>query len=205
MQDVRTANGFPDDPIPRILAAFVNRIGQTRYQMWFPPNAKFLWLGHEFVVVARNAHFQDWATETFGIAIRESVHEVLADAPVKFVVDEQLFTDEKPSEVSAKPASQLNLFGEPAAPKLPKKLHPEAKTTRKWKTFAEFAVGPTNRVAHAAAIAAVEDAGLGPNPLVLHGPVGTGKTHLLEAIYAGLRKQGPESRPVFVTAEEFTP
>jgi chromosomal replication initiator protein len=39
---------------------------------------------------------------------------------------------------------------------------------------------------------------------VLHGPVGTGKTHLLEGIYAGLRKKWPDLRPVYLTAEEFT-
>ena len=35
----------------------------------------------------------------------------------------------------------------------------------------------------------MEAACQGPNPLVLHGPVGTGKTHLLEGIYAELRKR----------------
>jgi chromosomal replication initiator protein len=39
---------------------------------------------------------------------------------------------------------------------------------------------------------------------VLHGPVGTGKTHLLEGLYAALRRQQPGWRVVFVTAEEFT-
>jgi chromosomal replication initiator protein len=42
------------------------------------------------------------------------------------------------------------------------------------------------------------------NPLVLHGPVGTGKTHLLEGIYSGVRKRHPEWRVCFVTSEEFT-
>jgi chromosomal replication initiator protein len=40
--------------------------------------------------------------------------------------------------------------------------------------------------------------------LVLHGPVGTGKTHLLEGTYAGLRKARPDWRVCFVTAEDFT-
>src|SRR5205085_657178 len=37
-----------------------------------------------------------------------------------------------------------------------------------------------------------------------HGPTGTGKTHLLEGIYAGLRKNRPDWRVCFVTSEEFT-
>jgi chromosomal replication initiator protein len=39
---------------------------------------------------------------------------------------------------------------------------------------------------------------------VLHGPTGTGKTHLLEGIYAGLRKRHADWRVCFVTAEDFT-
>src|SRR5262249_18120327 len=58
--------------------------------------------------------------------------------------------------------------------------------------------------AHAAAVSLVEAPGQGVNPLVLHGPVGTGKTHLLEGIYLGLRKQQPDGRTCYVTAEEFT-
>jgi chromosomal replication initiator protein len=65
-------------------------------------------------------------------------------------------------------------------------------------------VGTCNRVAYASALSTVESPGQAANPLVLHGPVGTGKTHLLEGIYAGLRKTQPEWRVVYVTAEDFT-
>jgi chromosomal replication initiator protein len=59
-------------------------------------------------------------------------------------------------------------------------------------------------VAYASALSVVESPGEGANPLVLHGPVGTGKTHLLEGIYAGLRKQHPDWRVCYATAEDFT-
>ena len=67
-----------------------------------------------------------------------------------------------------------------------------------------FVVGPCNRVAHASALSLVEVPEQSANPLVLHGPVGTGKTHLLEGIYAGLRKQQPDWRICYITAEDFT-
>jgi chromosomal replication initiator protein len=59
-------------------------------------------------------------------------------------------------------------------------------------------------VAHASALSVVEEPGEGANPLVLHGPVGTGKTHLLEGIYAGLRRARPDWVVRFVTSEDFT-
>jgi len=76
--------------------------------------------------------------------------------------------------------------------------------TRRWHRLEEFVVGPCNRVAHASALSVIEMPGEGGNPLVLHGPVGTGKTHLLEGVYAGLRRGRPDWRVVFVTAEDFT-
>jgi chromosomal replication initiator protein len=59
-------------------------------------------------------------------------------------------------------------------------------------------------VAHASALSVVEAPGDAANPLVLYGPVGTGKTHLLEGIYAGLRRGRPDWRVLYVTAEDFT-
>src|SRR5262249_17840293 len=117
---------------------------------------------------------------------------------------------------SPNPSSpQIDLFGNPVAPPKPKAKRPDPeaeafarpvaaqRTGRRWKTLAEFVVGPCNRVAHASAMSVVEEPGQAANPLVIHGPVGTGKTHLLEGIYTALKRQ-PDSRPVYVTAEEFT-
>src|SRR5262249_25015097 len=68
---------------------------------------------------------------------------------------------------------------------------------RRWHRLADFVVGACNRVAHASALSVVEAPGEGPNPLVLYGPVGTGKTHLLEGIAAGLRRSRPDWRVLY--------
>ncbi len=74
---------------------------------------------------------------------------------------------------------------------------------RRWRTLEDFVVGPCNRVAHASAKSVVEEPGQQGNPLVLYGPVGTGKTHLLEGIYSGLKRHNPGLKMMFVTAEDF--
>ena len=48
--------------------------------------------------------------------------------------------------------------------------------------FETFVVGPSNQLAHAAAIAVCDDPATAYNPLFLYGSSGVGKTHLLRAI-----------------------
>lgn len=93
----------------------------------------------------------------------------------------------------SKPGTQKSLFDT---------LRPKNK--RRWHRLEEFVVGACNRVAHASALSVIEMPGEHGNPLVLHGSVGTGKTHLLEGVYAGLRRAFKDWRVCFVTAEDFT-
>ncbi len=72
------------------------------------------------------------------------------------------------------------------------------------KRLDDFVTGPGNRVAHAAAQEMAQSAGAAFNPLVIHGGVGLGKTHLLEAIGHALRHAHPSRNVLQVTAEAFT-
>ncbi len=111
-------------------------------------------------------------------------------------------TASKPTASSGKKHQTPTPSAEPAAASAARATGPGR--TRRWRKLGEFVIGPCNRVAHAAALAVAEEPGEGPNPLVLHGPVGTGKTHLLEGIYAALRRQRPDWRVLYVTTEDFT-
>jgi chromosomal replication initiator protein len=64
--------------------------------------------------------------------------------------------------------------------------------------------GPGNRLAHAAAREMAHTAGRAFNPLVIHGAVGLGKTHLLEGIAHALRQAHPSVNIAQLTAEGFT-
>jgi chromosomal replication initiator protein len=62
--------------------------------------------------------------------------------------------------------------------------------------------GPGNQLAFAAALQVCEQPGV-YSPLVLHGGVGIGKTHLLEGIYRRMRMLNPSLRVMFLSAESF--
>jgi chromosomal replication initiator protein len=63
-------------------------------------------------------------------------------------------------------------------------------------------VGPSNRLAHAAAVAVAESPAGAYNPLFLHGGVGLGKTHLLHAVGQACQEAG--LNVLYVSSEEFT-
>lgn len=190
--------------------AIARRIGEPRYQLWFAKNTRFRWEESQLTVGVPNLFFQEWLEKSYADAVRAAAEEVLGQPmQVRFSIDPELFQTARKAEVEA--AQTVQPKAEAASPRPAEKPPEPARSperqsnrTRRWHRLADFVVGACNRVAHAAALSAVEAPGHGPNPLVWHGPVGTGKTHLLEGVYAGLRKAQPDWRIVFATAEDFT-
>ena len=70
--------------------------------------------------------------------------------------------------------------------------------------FDNVVVGPSNRFAHSAAIAVSNNPGGVYNPLLIYGPPGVGKTHLLYAIANGIRKTNPTANIVYIKGDQFT-
>ena len=197
-----------NDPLTIVTTKLEERIGPSRYNLWFKEQATFSAEEGMLVIGVPNSHYEEWLRKTFGNEIQAVVEEILAPGasyqfrvrtqPVEPVVEKEVIEPTPPAE-PPKPKQRKEQKQE-EEPKRARSLE----RVRRWKKLSAFVSGPCNRVAYASAQSVVEDPGEGVNPLVLHGPVGTGKTHLLEGIYIGLRQAYRDWRITFITSEEFT-
>jgi chromosomal replication initiator protein len=200
--------------------AIAQRIGEQRYKLWFEQRTKLTRENDQIVVGVPNRFYQDYLESKFAPAVQAAASEMYGcPMMVHFAIDAELFQAARRAETQgtgipmtgAVPQprvtgqrSALSDAAEEQALVLAAQRRSASPRERRWRHLKDFVVGSCNRVAHASALSVVETPGQGPNPLVLHGPVGTGKTHLLEGIYAGLRRGRPEWRVCFVTSEDFT-
>lgn len=70
-------------------------------------------------------------------------------------------------------------------------------------TFENFVVGENSKFAYTAAKAVADAPGQKYNPLYIYGSVGTGKTHLMQAIGHSILKNFPNQKVKYTKAEEF--
>jgi chromosomal replication initiator protein len=71
-------------------------------------------------------------------------------------------------------------------------------------TFQNLAVSSSNQLAYVSATTVAKKIGQAYNPLFIYGPVGVGKTHLMQAIANEVYKNDPDKRIIYTTSEEFT-
>ena len=69
--------------------------------------------------------------------------------------------------------------------------------------FENFVTGPGNNLAHAASLGVADKPGEAINPLFIHGGVGLGKTHLLQAICQRLLEHRPDARICYLSCDSF--
>jgi chromosomal replication initiator protein len=70
--------------------------------------------------------------------------------------------------------------------------------------FESFVIGPFNELAYAASQAVLKKPGIMYNPLFIYGQTGYGKTHLIQSIGNGVKKQNPGKKIQYVSSEKFS-
>jgi chromosomal replication initiator protein len=79
-----------------------------------------------------------------------------------------------------------------------------ASNRRRFRNFDSFVAGECNSLAVLASKQVASSPGERYNPLFIYGATGTGKTHLLEAIYSEVRRGFPAKNVMYLTSEAFT-
>jgi chromosomal replication initiator protein DnaA len=91
----------------------------------------------------------------------------------------------------------------PVDPKVRQELEKEYKLLPDM-TFETFQVGDVNRFTYQTAKAVVESPGTAMyNPLFVHGSVGVGKTHLINATGCRVRESNPDALVIYMSSERF--
>lgn len=178
----------------RALAALENRIGPSDVDNWFR-SVRLLDLhgGHARLAVPTDLHeqrirkrFLGTLCESLGVA--ECAFEIQPFNP------ERELLDAPDPETPRRPAPAVPAGEPPQEEGTP--LNPEY-------CFDNYVVGPCNRFAHAAAVGVSDRPAAAFNPLFLHGPVGVGKTHLMQAIAHHLLGKEPDLKILFLSCETF--
>jgi len=154
---------------------------------WFQTATVKEWQNDRLVIQAANPFILNHLQKNYLSTIAEVVEDI-----VGYPVEIQLTAQQGDSIAIFQPNTSLE-----------SELSPSNQLNPKY-NFSRFVVGPTNRMAHAAALAVAELPGREFNPLFLCGGVGLGKTHLMQAIGHYRLELYPQSRVFYVSTEQFT-
>jgi len=177
------------------IAAILRRtVPRQQFETWFR-GMRVVSLTHEVArLTVPNNFLREWILKKYRGLLRGALREVLgADPEIDLAIAE---------EGDPSPPAQ------PAAPPTPRAEVPSAIESdivlNAQYTFENFVPGPSNNFAHAAALAVADSPGKSYNPLFLHGSVGLGKTHLLQAICHRMTQRRPDMRILYLSCETFT-
>ena len=216
--------------------AVSEKLGPSRYGLWFGEGTRFGVDGDALEVLVPNPFFREWIQGHFAASLVEAA-EALVGRPLRLSirVDNEaqpqvghVIEPAAPNEFRG-PKIKIPLAPNPPpapgqTPKAPvspsrppphdrdrprmdaepKNANANANAARLGRRLDDFVTGPCNRLAHAAAQEMVGTLGASFNPLLIHGAVGMGKTHLLEGVSHALRMRRPGLKLIHVTAESFT-
>ncbi len=191
-----------------ILAEFARLIGRHSFEHWFHRKSRFQVAASELTVHVASPFLLRWMQKQFKPAATQAARAVLgAGAEVKFAVEcaETAPTGHAAPSAPAGRAAIATRVAPPTAASPAPTVHERgiARTGRRFADLSDFVVGPCNEMALAAAFQACQSPGM-YNPLYIYGPVGTGKTHLLEGVYRQLRRTQPALQVLFLSCEAFT-
>ena len=161
-------------------------------------------IAHEdgtFIIGVHNIYAREWLEQRLKkVIVRTLGRLAQREVEVRFVLAADHRQKEEPKLSEAGPL--LAALEKPATQPRFERLKPGETGLNARQTFDVYAVGASNRLAHAAATAVTELPGTQFNPFYIHGGVGVGKSHLLHAIGNACAER--DYHVLYASSETFT-
>ena len=181
-----------NDVWSKILDIIKKDLNPQSYQTWFIHTRPVSFEGSTITIETPNAYFRDWLVDHYMEIVEEAARRVCnKQIGISFVVGQAGQPEPNQPQPKARQKKQAIATTSQTG------LNPLF-------TFDNFVIGPGNRFAHAACLAVAESPGKAYNPLFIYGPVGMGKTHLLQAIAHFALQKDPVAKVLYVSSEKFT-
>ncbi|HEX9711831.1 MAG TPA: chromosomal replication initiator protein DnaA [Actinomycetota bacterium] len=176
----------------RTLRAVKADISSPGARAWVEGSRPVLYRDGTMTVAAPSAFAKEWI-ETRYVGVLTEALCTTAGHEVELLVTVDASADGALAAEDAEP--------EPMPPPKPAQAPPPQLNPRY--IFEHFVIGPSNRFAHAAALAVAEQPARSYNPLFIYGDTGLGKTHLLHAIGHHVHRLYGHAKVRYVSSEQF--
>ncbi|NQT21253.1 MAG: chromosomal replication initiator protein DnaA [Planctomycetes bacterium] len=189
-----------------VLSEAQKRVRKQQFDTWFSNISLVDLKDDKLLLGVPNAFFRDWLKTNYIDVIKESVKVVTGNnVEIAF----RLSPNDPEEDPTVGEAARVQV-GQPAyAPESPRPFSRDLASLARevglhsQYIFNNFVVGPCNNLAHAAALAVAETPSQAYNPLFMHGSVGLGKTHLVQAIAHALLNRRPRPKILYMSCENF--
>lgn len=168
------------------------KLGETVFKTWILPLKPSPSDKNELILEAPDTFFKDW--------IERHYQELLQGAIKSLGLEEEITL-----HITSRPAGNNAAILELPTPQSKSAALGNVLNLNPRYTFENFVIGPSNRHAHAYALAVGESPAKTYNPLFIYGGVGLGKTHLIQAICHHIKAKAQGNLKIcYLSSERFT-
>lgn len=189
--------------IATIRKRLVDEIGQDKFDIWFDQSVTWSLSGTTLSLCAPNSFNAERLKRVYQSKLQDILTALSqSQLELSFPIDAPESSHSDIANASAQPSDSDRQVQQIKQIQLTPANHPIPKH-RPPAGLLNLVVGPANQIAVSAAKSMLDRPGT-ISPLFIHGPSGSGKSHLLQSIWNKYRSRVKAGQAVYLTAEQFT-
>ncbi len=187
----------------KVLENIKNEVGEKTYNTWFNEFLPQTYIHNCLKISVPSKFIKDWLEKNFYHTIYKivktyfpeikTIEFVVNSSTNSYVIKQKSTVIKRLQSLALKSHQKLSIFD----------VNPQTNLNPRYR-FDNFVVGKSNELAFSACQAVVKNLGNLHNPLFIYGPVGVGKTHLLQATGNEILKIYKNLKIKYLTTEDFT-